>query len=279
MTATERSEMRCMVQSEDYRHLSVGSIARLASRLGKVYACTSTWYRAIQNGNWIRSRKRIYPTKPRIGLRATKPNEYLHVDTTIVRLLDGSRVYLHAILDNFSRRILTWRLNDTFETGTTAELLKEAAKGLPDGTVHSAVMDSGVENVNGTVNELVSDGTIQRILAQVEIVESNSMIEAWWRQLKHQWLYLNELDSVNSVRKLVDFYVEQYNSVVPHFAFQGQTPDEMYFGTGANVPVDLKEKRATARAARLAHNCALSCDLCRAKTSEPALVSLQNNTS
>ncbi|WP_168164231.1 hypothetical protein [Pirellula sp. SH-Sr6A] len=42
MTATERSEMRCMVQSEDYRHLSVGSIARLASRLGKVYACTST---------------------------------------------------------------------------------------------------------------------------------------------------------------------------------------------------------------------------------------------
>jgi hypothetical protein len=59
------------------------------------------------------------------------------------------------------------------------------AKGLPDGTVPSAVIDSGVENVNGTVNEFVSDGTIQRILAQVDIVESNSMIEAWWRQLKH----------------------------------------------------------------------------------------------
>jgi hypothetical protein len=44
-------------------------------------------------------------------------------------------------------------------------------------------MDSGVENVNDTVNELVSDGTIKRILAQVDIVESNSMIEAWWRQL------------------------------------------------------------------------------------------------
>ncbi|AMV31577.1 Integrase core domain protein [Pirellula sp. SH-Sr6A] len=188
-------------------------------------------------------------------------------------------MYLHAILDNFSRRILAWRLKDTFETGTTAELLKEAAKGLPENTVPSAVMDSGVENVNGAVNELVSDGTIQRILAQVDIVESNSMIEAWWRQLKHQWLYLNELDSANSLRKLIDFYVEQHNSVVPHFAFQGQTPDEMYLGNGAKVPVDLKEKRATARAARLAQNRALSCDLCRAKTSEPALVSIQNNTS
>jgi transposase InsO family protein len=120
-------------------------------------------------------------------------------------LLDGSRVYLHAVLDNFSRRILAWRLNDTFETGTTAEFLKEAAKGLPENTEPSAVMDSGVENVNGSVNELVSDGTIQRILAQVDIVESNSMIEAWWRQLKHQWLYLNELDCANSVRKFVAF--------------------------------------------------------------------------
>jgi transposase InsO family protein len=194
-------------------------------------------------------------------------------------LLDGSRVYVHAVLDNFSRRILAWRLNDTFETGTTAELLKEAAKGLPENTVPSAVMDSGVENVNDTVNELVSDGTIKRILAQVDIVESNSMIEAWWRQLKHQWLYLNELDSASSVRKLIDFYVEQHNSVVPHFAFPGQTPDEMYFGTGAKVSVDLKEKRAIARAARLAHNRALSCDLCKASESEPTLVSLQNNTS
>jgi transposase InsO family protein len=279
MTATERSEMRSMVQSEAYRHLSLGAMARLAARLGKVYACSSTWYRAIQSGNWIRSRNRIYPPKPRVGLRATKPNEYWHVDTTIVRLLDGSRVYVHAVLDNFSRRILAWRLNGTFETGTTTDLLKEAANGLPEGTVPSAVMDSGVENVNGTVDELVSDGTIKRILAQVDIVESNSMIEAWWRQLKHQWLYLNELDSANSVRKFVSFYVEQYNSVVPHFAFQGQTPDEMYLGTGASVPLDLKQKRATARATRLASNRALSCDRCKTGESEPALVSLQNNTS
>ena len=188
-------------------------------------------------------------------------------------------VSIRAVLNNSSRRILVWRLNDTFETVTTAEFLKEAAKGLPENTVPSAVMDSGAENVNGTVNELVSDGTTQRILAQVDIVESNSMIEAWWRQLKHQWLYLNELDSASSIRKLIAFYVEQHNSVVPHFAFQGQTPDEMVFGTGAKVPVDLKDKRAAARAARIAHNRALSCDLCKAKESEPALVSLQNNTS
>lgn len=105
------------------------------------------------------------------------------------------------------------------------------------------------------------------------------MIEAWWRQLKHQWLFLNELDSTTSVRKLIAFYVEQHNAVVPHFAFQGQTPDEMYFGTGASVPATLKEKRAEARAARLAHSRAVTCARCKVADATPAMVLIENNTS
>jgi hypothetical protein len=69
-------------------------------------------------------------------------------------------------------------------------------------------------------------------------------------QLKHQWLYLNELDRAISVRKFVAFYIGQHKSVVTNFAIQGKTPDGMYFGTGANVPVELKDKRATSRALR-----------------------------
>ena len=57
-------------------------------------------------------------------------------------------------------------------------------------------MDSGVENTNSAVTALVESCTLKRILAQVDVVFSNSMIEAWWRMLKHQWLYLNDLDTV-----------------------------------------------------------------------------------
>ena len=49
------------------------------------------------------------------------------------------------------------------------------------------------------------------------------------RSLKHHWLFLHPLDSVTTVRQLVAFYVGEYNRVLPHFAFRGQTPDEMYF--------------------------------------------------
>ena len=69
------------------------------------------------------------------------------------------------------------------------------------------------------------------------------MIEAWWRSLKHQWLFLHSLDSVTTVRRLVAFYVDEHNRVLPHSAFRGQTPDEMYFGTGDTVSADFRHAR------------------------------------
>ena len=80
--------------------------------------------------------------------------------------------------------------------------------------------------------------------------------------LKHQWLYLNQLDSVQMVRKLVAFYVDQHNTHLPHSAFQGQTPDEMYLGTGSHIPNQLKEERLVARQSRLETNRAMSCRKC-----------------
>ena len=110
------------------------------------------------------------------------------------------------------------------------------AKNLPkDGDGATVIADSGVENVNGEVDDLFGLGQLHRILAQVEVSYSNSMIEALWRSMKHGWLFLHHLDTFAALEKLIVFYVEQYNSVVPHSAFAGQTPDEMYFGGGDQV--------------------------------------------
>ncbi len=103
---------------------------------------------------------------------------------------------------------------------------------------------------------------LDRVLAQTEISVSNSLIEAWWRALKHQWLYLNALDSVSKLRSLVAYYVEQHNERIPHSAFRGQTPDEMYFGTGSGVPENLEQAKQRARAGRLEQNRAVRCEVC-----------------
>ena len=126
---------------------------------------------------------------------------------------------------------------------------------------------SGVENRTKVIDDLVESGVIRRVLAQVEIACSNSLIEAWWRSLKHQWLFLNSLESVAAVEKLTAFYVREHNAELPHSAFRGQTPDEMYFGTGEGVPDDLKARRREARAKRMETNRARSCRVCRESTS------------
>ena len=88
------------------------------------------------------------------------------------------------------------------------------------------------------------------------------MIEAWWRSLKHQWLFLHSLDSVATIRRLVAFYVDEHKRVLPHSAFLGQTPDEMYFSTGDGVPTDLTARTAAARRARADANRSASCATC-----------------
>jgi len=261
LTAAEVEAIHDLATSHEYRHVPTGTLALLAQRLGKVFASPSTWYRLIRDHRWRRPRQRVHPAKPKIGIRASRPNEIWHIDTTLIRLLDGSRAYLHAVIDNFSRRILAWKVTPTFDPGATAEILLTASKGVDDG-VPTVLVDGGTENFNGPVDELINSGLLHRVLARTEITYSNSMIESWWRVLKHQWLYLNTLDTVRAVEKLVAFYVQEHNSRLPHSAFRGQTPDEMYFKTGDSVPEELEAARQKARRTRAEANWSRDCDTC-----------------
>ena len=128
-------------------------------------------------------------------------------------------------------------------------LVYRAARGAANATRHLAAnaadMSFGPNNAALTLN---ADGsftfTPDALLARTEITFSNSLIESWWRVLKHQWLFLNWLDTVTTVRKLVAFYVEEHNSQLPHSAFRGQTPDESPLSVKQSEPKSLNTARA-----------------------------------
>jgi len=263
--------MHDMVTAHEYRYMPIRTLALFAQRLGRVFAAPATWGRLIRERGWRRPRRRLHPAAPKEGVRATGPNEIFHIDVTIIRLLDGTRAYLHAVIDNFSRRILAWKLARRLEPDTTCEVLTEAAQFLAsEGASATLMADSGVENVNGQVDAWLDSRPVHRVLAQVEVIFSNSLIEAWWRSLKHNWLYLHSLDSFERLEKLVAFYVAEHTTVMPHAAFDGQTPDEVYFGRGDGVAADLTAARKRAREARLDANRSLRCETCRvpARTAE-----------
>jgi len=251
-----------MVLASDYRHMPLGTLARYAQRIGKVFASVTTWAKLVRERGWRRPRQRLHPLKPTVGVRASRPNELWHVDTTVIKLVDGSKVYLQAVVDNFSRKILAWAVTERFDPSHTCQVLLAAGKHLVDAGRPLLYADSGVENVNGAVDATLFSACLERILAQVEVGFSNSIVEAYWRSLKHQWLFMNTLDTVAHVRALVEFYVNEHNTKMPHPAFAGQTPDEMFFGTGTKVPEELALAKFNARAARLAANRTMSCERC-----------------
>ena len=87
-----------------------------------------------------------------------------HIDTTVIRLLDGTKAYLQAIIDNYSRRILAWRLGDKLNPMATAGLLVKAFESRSEAENRSAqelMVDGGVENFNAAVEKLVNEGLLK----------------------------------------------------------------------------------------------------------------------
>ena len=92
-----------------------------------------------------------------MGVRTTRPEEMWHIDTTVIRLLDGTRAYVHGVIDNFSRRILAWHVAGAFAPGNSVAVLLAATQRV---TVSQGVpvvlADGGVENVAAQIDALLT---------------------------------------------------------------------------------------------------------------------------
>jgi hypothetical protein len=95
---------------------------------------------------------------------------------TSPKLLDGTKVYLHAVLDNYSRKILAWTVADRFDPSSTCQVLLAAGKHLVIAGRPLLYADSGIENVNGAVDATLFSACLERILAQVEVIRSSRPI-------------------------------------------------------------------------------------------------------
>ena len=82
LTAQEVATIKEMVTSTEYRHMATSTLAVYAQRVGRVFASASTWIRLVRAHGWRRPRARVYPAKPKVGIRAKKPNEIWHLDVS-----------------------------------------------------------------------------------------------------------------------------------------------------------------------------------------------------
>ena len=146
----------------------------------------------------------------------------------------------------------------------TAALLRAALKQRDDkpatsGTSappapQSVMVDGGTENFNAAMEALVAENMMARILAQTDVVESNSMIERFWLSAKHNWLFLHRLGSLETAQNLLGAYVREHNANIPHSAHGVRTPDEVYYARATDLPDKIAASQVEAREARVRTN-------------------------
>ena len=128
MTVKEVSKIKEMVTSKKYSHFTIRALSFYAKKIGAVFASAATWCKLVKLNKWRRPRKRLYPKKPRVGVRADEPNGIWHIDVTVLKLLDGTKAYTQAVIDNYSRYVLAWKVSSVISSFNTKDLLNAALK-------------------------------------------------------------------------------------------------------------------------------------------------------
>jgi len=173
---------------------------------------------------------RVYPYLLR-NLTITRSNHVWAADITDIPMTRGF-VYLFAVLDWASRRVLSWRLSNTLTTDFCMEAVQEAIHRY--GKPALVNTDQGCQFSSLEFTGLLADHGIQISMDGKGCWRDNIFVERFWRSVKYEEVYLHAYDGVSEAKKGLERYVMLYNQRRPHTALDGKTPDECYF---ENVPI------------------------------------------
>jgi putative transposase len=167
---------------------------------------------------------RIYPYLLR-QLTITRPNHVWATDITYIPMQRGF-VYLCAILDWASRRVLAWRLSNTLTTDFCVEAVQEAI--TRHGPPEIFNTDQGCQFTSQEFTGLLKSHGVQISMDGTGRWRDNVFVERLWRSLKYEEVYLHAYETVRDAQEGVGRYLMFYNQQRPHRALDGQTPDQVY---------------------------------------------------
>lgn len=163
------------------------------------------------------------------NVEATRANQVWSTDITYVRLKEGF-AYLTAVIDWYSRRILSWRLSTTLSADFCEEAVREAIDryGWPEifntdqGCQYTSRQFTGIFDWEGCPTRLSMDGRGRAY--------DNIFVERFWRTVKQEDIYIRGYGSVAECRRGIAEFMKRYNDVREHSSLDWNTPSDVYFG-------------------------------------------------
>jgi putative transposase len=159
------------------------------------------------------------------GLAVTRPGQVWAMDITYIPMSRGF-VFLAAVIDWFSRKVLAWRLSITMDTAFCVETVEEALGqydapeifNTDQGSQFTSTAFTGILERNGIAISMDGKGSWR----------DNVFVERLWKSVKYEEVYLKAYGSVSEARTSIGRYLAFYNSRRPHSSLGGMTPDEFY---------------------------------------------------
>ena len=174
---------------------------------------------------------KIYPYLLK-GLAITRPNQVWCTDITYIKMQRGF-LYLVAIMDWHSRKVLSWRLSNTMDAGFCVEALKEALATYGPPEIFNS--DQGSQFTSTDFTDVLKDAKVKISMDGRGRWIDNRMIERLWRSLKYECVFLNAFETGLEARQGIGTWIAYYNEERPHSSHGLMTPDEVYANRKPNM--------------------------------------------
>ena len=168
---------------------------------------------------------KIYPYLLR-GKEITRPNQVWAMDITYIPMARGF-VYLAAVLDWFSRRVLSWRLSITMDVDFCLEAVEEALARYGRPEIFNT--DQGSQFTSAAFTGLLLENAIAVSMDGRGAWRDNVFVERLWRSVKYEEVYLRAYDSVGEARASLSRYFTFYNTKRSHSSLDARTPECFYY--------------------------------------------------
>ncbi len=168
---------------------------------------------------------KVYPYLLR-GVTVDRPNQVWATDITCIPMARGF-LYLVAIMDWHSRKVLSWRLSNTLDTRFCVEALKEALD--RHGAPEIFNTDHGVQFTSQVFTDVLKEHGVRISMDGKGCYRDNIFVERLWRTVKYECVYLYAFEDGAVAREKLKAYFQWYNQERDHQSLAYQTPDEVYF--------------------------------------------------
>jgi len=197
---------------------------------------------------------KIYPYLLR-GVSIERPNQVWSTDVTYIRLPRGF-VYLVAVIDWYSRKVLSWRLSNTMDATFCVDALEEALRLYGKPEIFNS--DQGSQFTSKVFTDVLKEAGIQISMDGRGRAFDNIFVERLWRTVKYEDVYLRGYASLGELTVGLSDYFQFYNAERPHQALDDGTPDEVYqtgLGGGASIPDHFGGRKATSQNEETGQRC------------------------